>query len=356
MNRRDFAKISSLAALGLALPSGFDARDMSKKKIKIGMIGTTHSHASEKIKTILGLCEIYDLVGVAEVDSIKQKAAAASADYNGVKWVTKKELLSFKSLDAVIIESSMDYVLNDAIDSVKAGKHIHIDNPPGRSFPLFEDLLIEAESRGLVFQLGYFTRYNRAVQTAKKIISEGVIGEIFEIDGTFSKKIPDKRRNDIAKYYGGSMLFLGCYLIELVVSILGEPDRITTYRKKTFPDLDNLYDNELTVLEYKHATASLRSSVLEIDGEVRRNLTFVGTEGTVEINPFEPGKVFLTLNEPKKNYLKGKNQIQLPEQRDRYSEQLIDFAGMIRKEKQLYYPVVKELEIHKALLTAANYY
>jgi predicted dehydrogenase len=356
MNRRDFAKISSLAALGLAMPRGFDARGMSKKKIKIGMIGTTHSHASEKIKTIFGLSQLFQLVGVAEVDSKKQKSAAESLDFKGVEWITKEELLGLDDLDAVIIESSMDHVLNDVMDCVKAGKHIHIDNPPGRSLPLFEDVLIEVEGRGLAFQLGYFTRYNKAVQKVKEIINEGLIGKIFEVEGTFSKKISDERRNDITEYYGGAMLFLGCYLIELVVSIFGEPDRITTFRKKTFPDLDNLYDNELSVLEYKNVTASLRSSVLETYGVERRHISFVGTEGTVEINPFEPGKVFLTLNEPKKNYLKGKNQIQLPEQRDRYTEQLIDFAGMIRKERPLYYPFAKELEIQRALLTAANYY
>lgn len=356
MNRREFAKISSLAALGLALPTRLNAMRVSGKKIKIGMIGTTHSHAPEKIKTILNLSQLFQLVGVAEVDSTKQKAAAASTDYKGVKWITKKELLGLDDLDAVIIESSIDYVLNDAMDCVKAGKHIHIDNPPGRSLSLFEDVLIEVEGRELAFQLGYFTRYNKAVQKVKEIINEGLIGKIFEVEGTFSKKIPDKRRNDIAEFYGGAMLFLGCYLIELVVSILGEPDRITTFSKKTFPELDNLYDNELTVLEYKHATASLRSSVLEIDGVERRHISFVGTEGTVEINPFEPGKVFLTLNEPKKNYLKGKNQIQLPKQWDRYTEQLIDFAGMIRKERPLFYPFAKELEIQRVLLTAANYY
>lgn len=354
MNRREFAKISTLAAFGLSFPDSLNSIHKSIDKIRIGIIGTFHSHTEEKINTILHLNDIYELIAVAEENTERRKNTMEFSNYGKINWTTKRELLSRRDLDAVLIESSMDDVLSDALEAVEAGKHIHIDNPPGRNSEKLEYLLNEAVRKDLAFQFGYFTRYNNAVIALKKILSEGIIGDVFEIEGVFSKKIPDPRRESIKKYYGGSMFFLGCYLIELVVSIFGFPESIKTYSRNSLNQADGLFDNQLAILEYKNCIASLRSSVLEINGEIRRHIVFAGTKGSLEINPFEPGALYLTLGKSSGNYSAGRNRIPLPVQSDRYSAQLKDFASMIRKEKPVFYEARKEIEIHKTLLKASN--
>ncbi|HOI28476.1 MAG TPA: Gfo/Idh/MocA family oxidoreductase [Melioribacteraceae bacterium] len=354
MNRREFAQISALAAFGFALPASLNAFHKSGKRIKVGVIGTYHSHTEDKINTLIYLNDIYELIAVAEEDAVRRNNSIGFSNYGKINWITKRELLSRQDLNAVLIESSMDDLLSDALEAVEAGKHIHIDNPPGRNLENLKYVLNEATKNDLAFQLGYFTRYNNAVIALKKFLSEGIIGDVFEIDGVFSKKIPDSRRESIKKYYGGSMFFLGCYLIELVVSIFGFPESIKTYCRNSLNQADGLLDNQLAILEYKNCIASLRSSLLEIDGETRRHIDFVGTNGTLEINPFEPGELYLTLGKSSGNYSAGRNRIALPLQSDRYSAQLKDFAAMIRKEKPVYYGARKEIEIHETLLKASN--
>ncbi len=355
MNRREFAKRTVHTALAWALPLRLPALGNVGKKIKIAMIGTSHAHASDKLKILLELKNLYDVIGIAGADADRQNAAALLPAYRNLPWYDKEALLAMADLDAVMLESSMEDILDDAMACVRAGKHVHIDNPPGRSLPQFEQVLTAAVAGGLCFQLGYFTRYSRAVTIVKNLLDKELIGEVFEIEGVFSKKIPDARRKTIEKYYGGAMLFLGCYLIELVVSIMGRPDKTTVFRKQTRPYLDALFDSELAVLDYRHCTAALRSSVLEIDGGERRHIIFVGTRGKVEINPFEPGRVVLTLDEPAMEFNKGKNEIGFADSTDRYTQQLTAFAGMIHKTTPPYHTVEKELEIHRVLLTAAGY-
>lgn len=53
-------------------------------------------------------------------------------------------------------------------------------------------------------------------------------------------------------------IFAG-YLIDLVLMILGKPDKVTSFLKQTRND--GLIDNGLAVLEYPRATATVRVSV-----------------------------------------------------------------------------------------------
>ena len=57
-------------------------------------------------------------------------------------------------------------------------------------------------------------------------------------------------------------IFAG-HLIDLVLMILGKPDKVTPFLKQTRND--GLIDNGLAVLEYPRATATVRVSVEEVE-------------------------------------------------------------------------------------------
>ena len=67
MNRRSFI-LSSIAALLSAPMAGYSLSAGSK--IRIGMIGTRHAHASGKIKAIRDQSDTFELVGVVENDPV----------------------------------------------------------------------------------------------------------------------------------------------------------------------------------------------------------------------------------------------------------------------------------------------
>ena len=86
LTRRDFHRVAGGSLLGLTLSSSpLDLIAAGKKKIKVGQIGTTHSHAEGKIKTLKKLDDIFDVVGIVEPDdSIREQISLLPA-YSGIE-------------------------------------------------------------------------------------------------------------------------------------------------------------------------------------------------------------------------------------------------------------------------------
>ena len=83
------------------------------------------------------------------------------------------------------------------------------------------------------------------------------------------------------------MYILGCHLVDLIVYILGEPKKITSFVKHTGLDGVDFEDNNLAVLEYDKALARIFVSSVEVNGYGRRQLVVSGSKGTVDICPLE---------------------------------------------------------------------
>lgn len=351
LNRRQFAG----TAAGLALAAAHAplvAAAAAKSKIKIGQIGTTHSHAAGKLEAILKFSDIYELVGVVESDPQRREAAKGRAPYKDVRWLSEDELLATPGLQAVDVETGTLELVPTASRSVRAGMHVHLDKPPGLSLASFKRLLDDATSRQLIVQLGYMLRYNTAFQLCFQAVREGWLGEIFEVHGVMSKAVNDAGRRRLMEYPGGSMLELGCHLIDALVTVLGKPDRITAFPRQTRSD--GLADNCLAVFEYPRATATVRSSHVEIGGEKRRQFIVCGTEGTLEIIPLEPPQAVLTLTKARGSYRKGRQTVSLAPMTGRYDAEFLDLAAVIRGEKPLAWTPTHDLLTHECILRASG--
>ena len=204
--------------------------------------------------------------------------------------------------------------------------------------------------------MGYMFRFNPAFRFCLKAVQDGLLGDIFEIDGVISKLIGPQRRKNLAESYGGGMMLLGCHLLDIQLAILGKPESIQSYRKKTYEKSDNLYDNELVTLKHKNAICTIRSALVEVEGQQRRQFVVCGTNGTIEIKPLEPPQLNLALDKSSGKYEKGYQKIRLKKMSGRYDDQLIDFAQMVRREKKPDYSKEHDLLVHKTLLEACDLY
>jgi predicted dehydrogenase len=169
-----------------------------------------------------------------------------------------------------------------------------------------------------------------------------------------SKTMQIERREEFAQFSGGSMFDLGGHLVDAVVTVLGKPDKVTAYIKRTRPEQDNLADNTLAVFEYAEATATIRSAMVEVKGQRRRQFVVCGDKGTIEIRPLEPPRLWLTLAEPRGGYKKGYQDVELTDSPDRYDAQLVELARIIRGEKEAEYSKAHDLAVHESLLRACG--
>ena len=353
------------AAAGRWLEPTATAADQPKKRIKIGQIGTGHEHASGKMSTFRKLSDHYEVVGIVEPDPGLRKRHEKNPTYKGLTWMTEEQLFNTKGLQAVAVEvdADDDHLMDIAGRSINAGMHIHLDKPGGESFSKFKKVLDDAGRRNLTVQLGYMYRNNLAVQFCRNAVQQGWLGQVFEVHCVMSKFSGVSYRKYLSQFRGGTMFIYACHLIDLVVGLLGKPDRIVPFMRQTRSDAGEMCDNGLVVFEYPRTTATIRTASLEVEGFKRRQLVVCGDEGTVDIRPLEtfgirppqPLKLRLALSQARDSFKKGYQEVSFPPMPGRYDNQLIELAQIIRDERENPYPLEHELLVQKCLLEACGY-
>lgn len=346
MNRRSFHTL----ALGSTAATLLPAASPSPAKIKIGQIGTRHAHAAGQLET-LRQCPDFEVVGLVEPDAEQKQRVKNQPAYVGLPWLTEEQLLNTPGLQAVAVETEVASLLRHARRVVDAGLHLHLDKPAGETLEDFKAVLDTAAAHQRLVKMGYMFRYNPAFQLMMQAIREGWLGNIFSIHAEMSKFLSNAERSPMLRYPGGSMFELGCHLIDSVVRVLGAPQNITPFIRKN--PADGFPDNMLAVFDYPQATASIRSSMIEVSGGARRQFTVCGNKGTFEIMPLEPPAARLMLDQPRGPYRKGTQSITFPNV-PRYAADWTGFAKAIRGETSWEFTPAHDYAVQKAVLQASG--
>lgn len=325
--------------------------DSPKPRIKVGQIGVGHAHSS-KLHAYRTSTD-YEVVGVVEPDEALRKKAANSAAFKEVKWLTREQLLDTPGLQAVLIETHVRDLLDNAEVCVKAGKHVHIDKPAGTSLPQLRRILDSATKQKLIVQMGYMFRYNPGIVLMREFIKKGWLGEIFEIHTVMSKVVAAGSRKELAEFRGGIMFELGCHVLDLVIGVLGKPQDAIGQARHVSKLADGLQDNMLALLTYPKALATVKASGVEVDGGSRRHFVVCGTEGTMHIQPLDNPSARLTFSVPRGKYKRGYQDVTLPKY-TRYIDDAADMAGVIRGEKEHDFSPQHDLAVQETLLKVCH--
>jgi predicted dehydrogenase len=353
MQRRDFLQqVGGILLAPTVLPDVPAAADPpAPQRIKIGQIGVGHAHAGKL--AVYRQSPDYEVVGVVEPDAQLRQQAANALPYRGLKWLTIDQLLNTPGLQAVLIETRVRDLLDNAETCISAGLHVHIDKPAGESLPQFQRILDKAAKKKLLVQMGYMYRYNPAVVLLRDFLKKGWLGEVFEVHAVMSKVVDAEERKRLAEYRGGIMFELGCHILDLVIGVLGKPKEIRAFNQHSSSLEDKLLDNMLAVLSYPRALACVKSSALEVEGFARRHLVVCGTEGTFHIQPLDNPAARIALSQARGEYQKGTQEVRFPKYR-RYVADAADMGRIIRGEKATDFPYEHDRTVQKTLLKACG--
>jgi predicted dehydrogenase len=343
--------VPSAIAISAVSPVLANLHSDSKPRIKIGQIGVGHAHASKL--SVYRSSPDYEVVGVVEPDAGLRKSAEKSPLYHGLPWLTRDQLLATPGLQAVLVETRVRDLLDNAEACIEAGKHVHIDKPAGESLPHFRRILESAQKKNLLVQMGYMYRYNPAVVLLREFLKKGWLGEIFEVHTVMSKVVDPATRKELAEYPGGIMFELGGHILDLVIAILGKPQSVSAFNRHSATIDDGLLDNMLCVLDYPKATATIKSTAIEVEGNGRRHLVVCGTEGTIHIQPLDNPSARVSLSRDRGEYKKGTHDITFPKY-TRYVGDAADMAQIIRGEKPSDFSPDHDLTVQATLLRACG--
>jgi len=315
------------------------------------------------MNTLRKFPEVFEIIGV--VDDRNSKAAKFAghelAPYEGLKWMTEEELFNVPGLQAVTVETPNLDLVPTAIRCMERNLAMHMDKPGGEDLALFEKLLKGCEERNLPFQMGYMFRNNPAMQWCLKAVHKGWLGDIFEVQGSMSHNYgEDAYQEYMGKFKGGIMFNLGCHLIDLIAAMLERPEKITPFLKSTAGLPDTIKNNCVTIMEYPHATVTLRACSLEANGLNKRRFKVCGTKGSVDLCPLErldgqPLQMNLTLLEGNEEYSAGTHLVDFKIISDRYENQLLELAKIINGEVKNPYTYEHDYLTQELVLAASGY-
>lgn len=332
------------------------------KPVKIAQIGIGHNHASATMNTLRKLPEYFEVVGVAEDDPKWLERRRDLKPYEGLVFKSEDELLATPGLEAVCVEKDVPDNEAAALRCARLGLHIHMDKPGGEDYAAFRELVETQRRGGKAFQMAYMYRYNPAIRQCLDLARSGKLGDIFEIDCQMSTTHSDDYRRWLASFKAGDMYIFGSHLIDLIVYMMGEPEKVIPLNMNSFPEVASCIDNGLAVLQYGRATCTVRTTSLEANGYHRRQLVVCGTKGTVEIKPMEnPTKMSIAWSVPmtpgslgQAGWQDVREWIDVPDFGGRYDAQLIDFARVVRGENENPFDYDYELAVERTLLRACE--
>ncbi|CAH1223500.1 Myo-inositol 2-dehydrogenase [Paenibacillus plantiphilus] len=139
-----------------------------------------------------------------------------------------RRLVARDDIDLIDISAPSDVHKEIAIAAAASGKHIFCEKPLALSLADSIEMLNAAEKAGVKHMVGFNYRFAPAVQLAKKLITEGRIGQIYHFRGQFLQDwIVDpefplvwRLQKEIAG--SGSHGDLGAHVIDMARYLIGE--------------------------------------------------------------------------------------------------------------------------------------
>lgn len=183
-------------------------------------------------------------------------------------------------VDAVYIALPHSMHYNFARTALLKGKHVLCEKPITLSQEQTSELFNIAKQRELILQEAIKTAYCPCFDKLISIAQSGIIGEIKDIDATFTKIITDKSLREYNKNLGGGSLSeLGSYPLLVISKLLGcKPEKlefVARFDQKTQVDTVNK-----VILYYKDAIATAN---VGIGYKKEGNCIISGTEGYIYI-------------------------------------------------------------------------
>ena len=145
--------------------------------IGVGAMGENHVRVYHKI-------EEANLMAVSDVS---EKALKKIEKKYGAKGYTEySELLENPEIEVVSVCVPTTFHHNVVMEAIKNGKHVLVEKPIAFTLEEAEEMIAAAKEAGVLLATGHVERFNPAVQKAKELVDDGVIGDIVS---AFAKRV-----------------------------------------------------------------------------------------------------------------------------------------------------------------------
>jgi scyllo-inositol 2-dehydrogenase (NADP+) len=190
---------------------------------------------------------------------------AAQQLYPGVKSYSDfNEILNDKSIHLVVVNTPNTTHHQYAKQALLAGKNVVVEKPFTVTVKEAEELIQIAKQQNLLLTVYHNRRWDSDFKTVKKIVENGVLGEIVDAEihfDRYSTELSPKVHKEIPVQGTGVLYDLGSHLIDAALQLFGHPHSVFADLRIIRP-VSQVIDYMNVVLYYPNLRVHLRSSYL----------------------------------------------------------------------------------------------
>ena len=209
---------------------------MPRVRVKVGVIGCgmISDHYLAHMPT-------FDILDVSTCADIQPDRSAEKARKHGVPIACAvEELLADPQIDIVVNLTTPQAHAEVSLSILRAGKHLFSEKPLGVTRGEGREILDEAADNGLLVGCAPDTFLSGGMQTCRKLIDDGAIGEPIAASVSFMERwghpSVESDRAFLLQRGGGAMFNMGVYYVTALVSLLGPIRWVTGMAKTPFPE------------------------------------------------------------------------------------------------------------------------
>ena len=253
--------------------SSTQLRNQKKGIIKLGCVGTGRiaNRMCYESKYVSGIT--FDYVYDRNIDK-----AISFAEKNDLKFYTDNYEELLKEVDAVYIAIPHPLHYEYAKKAIEAGKHVLCEKPITLKVKETKELYKLAKKHKVIIYEAIKTAYAPGFKRLIAIAKSGIIGEIKDVDATFTKLIENRSLREYDKKQGGgSVNELSTYPLIAIIKLLGCDYKDISFVSYKENDID-IYTK--IILNYKDAIAIANVGIgVKKEGE----LVISGTKGYIYV-------------------------------------------------------------------------
>ena len=254
---------------------------------KIAQVRHIPEYAEHKDAKLLGFYDIN-----------QQRAAGLAEQYGGTAYATVEALLANPEIQAVSICAANFAHAELTIAALNAGKHVLCEKPMAVTLAECEAMVEAAKKNNKFLMIGHNQRLAKAHSTARKLIVDGLIGQIVTFRTTFGHGGPETWSItpgkgvwffDKKQAVMGSMADLGIHKTDLIRFLLDQDvvrtsARVLTLDKRGVDDeLIAVDDNAMCIYEMSGGTYGTMTTSWSYYGAEDNSTILYGTKGIMRI-------------------------------------------------------------------------
>jgi len=234
----------------------------------------------------------FEVVGVLTTNAAR--TAEAQSDFPGVTIVSTIAQLVAMPLDLLVVASANIVHAEQAIAGIRASIPVVIDKPMGRTLAETESIIALADKSKVPVTAYFNRRWDSDSLTVRRVLSEGILGEVFRIDLRMERFRPNLtasswRENYSADDGGGLLLDLQSHLISISLDWFGPAEVVQSSVRSIRGGAD-----DDVVITLKHASGvDSYLSASAIAGAPGPRLRLMGTKGALVITDTDPQEAML---------------------------------------------------------------